>query len=136
MVRKQSIGVKRNIFDKFPVMDNLSFLDLKRKKCPSDMVCIFGLVQLIPPSSPSSYQGWAILEELYFNTIPGGQNCRELVKFVAPENFIGENWSSHQKPKKDMVTPSIFNNRNSVAILVSRKTNKLNQTLFAMFGWI
>ena len=33
------------------------------------------------------YQGWAIPEELYYNSIPAGQNYKELVKFLARREF-------------------------------------------------
>ena len=48
-------------------------------------------------------QGWAILEELYCDTIPGSQNCRELVKILHLENFDGENCSSVQEAGKELV---------------------------------
>jgi len=50
-----------------------------------------------------SDQGWAILDDFIAIPILGGQNCRELVKSKAPENFIGKNWSNIEKPKKELV---------------------------------
>ena len=51
----------------------------------------------------SKWQGWAILDDFIAIPILGGQNCRELVKSKAPENFIGKNWSNIEKPKKELV---------------------------------
>ena len=48
-------------------------------------------------------QGWAILDDFIAIPILGGQNCRELVKSKAPENFIGKNWSNIEKPKKELL---------------------------------
>ncbi len=47
-------------------------------------------------------QGWAILDDFIAIPILGGQNCMELFKSKAPENFIGKNWSNIEKPKKEL----------------------------------
>ena len=57
------------------------------------------------PSTDGRQQGWAILEELYCNTIPK-QNCRELVKSTKGRERIGK--------------PLNFNNSKKVAILVKK----------------
>ena len=62
-------------------------------------------------------QGWAILDDFIAIPILGVQNCRELVKSKAPENFIGKNWSNIEKPKKELVNLEKNGNSNKGAIL-------------------
>ena len=49
------------------------------------------------------WQGWAILEDFIAIQILGGQNCRELVNFLAHENFIGKNLSEPEKPIQELL---------------------------------
>ena len=98
-------------------------------KCWILVICIY-VIMCVNFQPDQTWQGWAILEELYCNTILGWENCRELVKMLALENFIGENWSSPQEAGKELVNPWIFNNSNKVEILVKTRIYYLSSLTF------